>query len=189
MGSGGYGGGVVGGKSHRWQPGYTRSVGSACIGGCRGVSGRFKHFYGSYVVGYPFWTVPFVYGYYGDYYESTYVESAAGAYAPEPASRAAPKLIVIGGGSGGGGDALTVETLGDSVRLSWLVAGRPAREVKLFVADSTRRELATRSANPSSPTAVFEVATLSSPVAFAGVTVTFADGVVTTTMVPYRQQR
>lgn len=187
MGSGRYGTGLRNGgtKSHRWQPGYTRGVGSACVGGCWGARSRFKHFYGAYVVGYPFWTVPYVY----DYYGSTYVESAAESYAPEPAGRAAPKLIVIGGGSAGGGDALTVETMGDSVRLSWLVAGRPAREVKLFVADSAHRELATRLTSPSTPTAVFEVATLSSPVAFAGVTVTFADGVVTTTMVPYRQQR
>lgn len=187
MGSGGSTGGFSNGgnASHRWQPGYTRSVGSACVGGCWGVGGRYKHFYGSYVVGYPFWTVPYVY----DSYGSSYVESAAESYAPEPAGRAAPKLIVIGGGSAGGGDALTVETMGDSVRLSWLVAGRLAREVKLFVADSAHRELATRSASPSTPTAVFEVATLSSPVAFAGVTVTFADGVVTTTMVPYRRQR
>jgi hypothetical protein len=123
------------------------------------VGGRYKHFYGSYVVGYPFWTVPYVY----DSYGSSYVESAAESYAPEPAGRAAPKLIVIGGGSAGGGDALTVETMGDSVRLSWLVAGRLAREVKLFVADSAHRELATRSASPSTPTAVFEVATLSLP--------------------------
>jgi hypothetical protein len=136
-------------------------------------------------VGYPFWTVPYIYG----YSASTYVESAAESYAPQPENRAAPKLIVIGGGSGGGGDALTVETVGDSVRLNWLVSGRPAREVKLFVADSAHRELATRIASPSTPTAVFEVATLSSPVAFAGVTVTLTDGVVTTTMVPYRQQR
>ena len=187
MGSGGFRGGFSNGAngSHRWQPGYTRGVGSACVGGCWGGGTRFKHFYGSYIVGYPFWTVPYVY----DYYGSTYVDSAAESYAPEPAGRTAPKLIVIGAGSAGSGDALTVETMGDSVRLSWLAAGRPAREVKLFVADSARRELATRSASPSTPTAVFEVATLSSPVAFAGVTVTFADGVVTTTMVPYRQQR
>ena len=182
---GGYGSGSNnrGTGLHRSQPGYTRWVGSACVGTCWG--GRHKHFYGAFAVGYPFWAVPYVY----DHYGSTYVESAAESYAPQPEGRAAPKLIVIGGGSAGGGDALTVETLGDSVRLSWLVSNRPAREVKLFVADSARRELATRSASPSTPSAVFEVATLSSPVAFAGVTVTFADGVVTTTMVPYRQQR
>lgn len=189
---GGYGRGYVTGSassgfsnggipSHR--PGYTRWVGSSCVGNCWG--GRSRRFYGSFVVGYPFWTVPYIY----DYSASTYVESAAESYATQPENRAAPKLIVIGGGSGGGGDALTVETVGDSVRLNWLVSGRPAREVKLFVADSAHRELATRIASPSTPTAVFEVATLSSPVAFAGVTVTFTDGVVTTTMVPYRQQR
>ena len=38
----------------------------------------------------------------------------------------------------------------------------------------------------AAPTATFEVATLSAPVAYAGVTVTFADGVTSTTLVPYR---
>jgi hypothetical protein len=76
--------------------------------------------------------------------------------------------------------------LGDSVRLNWLANGRSAREVKLFVADSARRELATRSASPSAPSATFEVATLSAPVAFAGVSVVFSDGVTSTTLVPYR---
>ena len=93
---------------------------------------------------------------------------------------------MVGGGTGGGSDALTVESLADSVRLSWLANGRVAREVKLFVADSARRELATRTASPSAPTATFEIATLSAPVAFAGVTVIFADGVTSTTLVPYR---
>jgi hypothetical protein len=121
---------------------------------------------------------------YFDYgYGSTYTEPTAESYEPP---RAASKLIVVGGGSTtGGGDALTIEALGDSVRLSWLGANRPVREVKLFVADSTRRELATRSASPMAPTATFEVATLSAPVAFAGVAVTFADGAMTTTTVPY----
>jgi hypothetical protein len=58
--------------------------------------------------------------------------------------------------------------------------------VTLFVADSTQRRLATRSASPSAPTATFEVATLSAPVAYAGVAVTFADGVTSITLVPYR---
>jgi hypothetical protein len=115
-----------------------------------------------------------------------YAEPAAEERYVEEAPRAASKLIVIGGGSGGGGDALTVESVGDSVRLNWLPNGRQAREVKLFVADSAQRQLATRIASPAMPSATFEVATLSSPVAFAGVSVTFADGVISTTVVPYR---
>jgi hypothetical protein len=193
-GGAGYGTGMMGGasgqrftpgRSQRWQSGYTRwGAGTSCFGGCYtgGVGGHHKHFLGSFVVGYPFWGAVvwpyFDYGYYG----STYTEPAAESYEP---ARASSKLIVVGGGTTGGGDALTVETLGDSVRLSWLGANRPVREVKLFVADSAHRELATRSASPLAPTATFEVATLSAPVAFAGVAVTFADGVMTTTTVPY----
>jgi hypothetical protein len=140
------------------------------------------------MVGYPF-AVPIVVPY---FYSSAYEMYAQPVveYVPESEPpRAASKLIVVGSGTGGGGDALTIETVGDSVRLNWLGANRPAREVKLFVADSTQRQLATRIASPAAPTATFEVATLSTPVAFAGVTVTFADGVTTTTMVPYRRSR
>ena len=179
----GRGGGYLRGSR---QSAYTRwGASSSCFGGCLagGVGGFHKHFLGSFVVGYPFWGAVvwpyFDYGYYG----STYTEPAAESYEPP---RAASKLIVVGGGSTtGSGDALTIEALGDSVRLNWLGANRPVREVKLFVADSARRELATRSASPMAPTATFEVATLSAPVAFAGVTVTFADGAMTTTTVPY----
>lgn len=180
------------GSSHRWRPGYTRwGVGAGCSIGCFriGVGGRSARFFGSFVVGYPF-AVPVVVPY---FYSSTFEryddQPIVESYVPEPEpGRAASKLIVIGG-SGSGGDALTVETIGDSVRLNWLGAGRPAREVKLFVADSTQRQLATRSASAAAPTATFEVATLSAPVAFAGVTVTFTDGVTTTTMVPYRSSQ
>ena len=186
--SGGFGHRFEPGASRRWRPGYTAwGVGAGCVGTCFrvGVGARSARFFGSFVVGYPF-AVPIVvpYFYYSAY--DTYAQPVVESYVPEvEPTRAASKLIVVGGGTGGG-DALTVETVGDSVRLSWVGANRPAREVKLFVTDSARRELATRSASPSSPTATFEVSTLSAPVAFAGVTVTFADGVMTTTMVPYR---
>jgi len=175
------------GVSRRWRAGYTRpGFGANCFGGCFSITigGRTSRFFSSFRYGYPFAIpifVPFAYGTtYGGY-----VEEPVAEYAPEP-GRASSKLIVVGGGNGSGGDALTIETLGDSVRLSWLASGRAAREVKLFVADSAQHELATRSASPGAPTATFEVSTLSAPVAFAGVTVTFADGVTTTTTVPYR---
>ena len=193
-GGAGYGNGVMGaapgqrfgsGHSRPRQGGYTRwGAGTSCFGGCftGGVGGYRKHFRGSFVVGYPFWG-PLMWPYFDyGYFSSTYTGPAAESDEPP---RAASKLIVVGGGTTGGGDALTIEALGDSVRLSWLGANRPVREVKLFVADSARRELATRSASPLAPTATFEVATLSAPVAFAGVAVTFSDGAMTTTMVPY----
>jgi hypothetical protein len=182
------------GSSHRWQPGYTRVVGGGCFGSCFriGVGGR-PRFFGSFFFGYPFYfpvAVPYFYSTYETVVQPVAVAQpyAPGAepYVPFEEQRAASKLIVVGGGTGNGGDALTVETRGDSVYLSWLSSGRQAREVKLFVADSAQHQLATRSASPSAPNAMFEVSTLSAPVAFAGVTVTFADGVTTTTTVPYR---
>jgi hypothetical protein len=171
------------------RPAYTRwGVGAGCGVACIGLGGRSGAFYGSFMIGYPF-AVPIVVPYFAGATYERYTETVVDHYdsepEPEPA-RGASKLIVIGGGTGGGGDALTVETVADSVRLSWLGAGRAAREVTLFVADSTQRRLATRSASPSAPSATFEVATLSAPVAYAGVAVTFADGVTSITLVPYR---
>ena len=172
------------GGSRPRQAGYTLwGAGASCLGNCfGGIRGYHRHFLGSFVVAYPFWGAVmwpyFDYGYDG----TTYTEPAEQPYEPtHPGS----KVIVVGGGTTSGGDALTIETLGDSVRLSWLGANRPVREVKLFVADSAHRELATRSARPMAPPAPFEVATLSAPVAFAGVAVTFADGAMTTTTIPY----
>ena len=164
----------------------------ACGYGCVHIGGglRSARVFANFWIGYPLYVpimVPYI-------YDATYVrygEAPVEAYVPAPqadqfdAPRAASKLIVVGTGSAGG-DALTVETVGDSVRLSWIASGRTAREVKLFVSDSGKRELASRSASPSAPNATFEVATLSAPVAFAGVSVTFTDGVTSTTMVPYR---
>jgi hypothetical protein len=167
-------------------------VAPGCAYGCFrfGAGIRAGSFFSTFYIGHPF-AVPIFLPYvietttYVRHEEPVYDSYDARADVPSDPGRAASKLIVVGGGSGGG-DAVTVETLGDSVRLSWLAAGKSAREVKLFVADSARRELAARTASPSAPVATFEVVTLSAPVAFAGVSVTFTDGVTTTTVVPYQ---
>lgn len=166
---------------------YTRYGFGGCVYSCVSVNAgiRTGRFFSSFTVGYPF-AVPIVVPYFVIATPEAYVEPRVEERYVEEAPRAASKLIVIGGGSGGGGDALTVESIGDSVRLNWLANGRQAREVKLFVADSAQRQLATRIASPAMPSATFEVATLSAPVAFAGVSVTFTDGVISTTVVPYR---
>jgi hypothetical protein len=182
---------IVGHGSRYPSRPYSRwGVGAGCVATCLHAGARFGKFYGSYLLGYPFGVAIPVGYYYGQtVFAEPVVEqyAEAGGYAPQPEpARVASKLIVVGGGTGGGGDALTIEAVGDSVRLNWLGAGRATREVMLFVADSAQRKLATRSASPTAPAATFEVATLSAPVAYAGVTVTFADGVTTTTLVPYQ---
>jgi hypothetical protein len=166
---------------------YTRYGFGGCVYSCVSLSGgiRTGRYFSSFTIGYPF-AVPIIVPYFVVATPEVYVEPRAEERYVEDTPRAASKLIVIGGGSGGGGDALTVESVGDSVRLNWLPNGRKAREVKLFVSDSAQRQLATRIASPAMPSATFEIATLSAPVAFAGVSVTFADGVMSTTVVPYR---
>ena len=175
------------------RPPYTRwGVGAGCGYGCyRPGAGIHKGgFYGSFLLGYPFAVPLYLPHYVVESTQVQYEEATVEAYdaRPEPQSyytRPAAKLIVVGGGTGGG-DAVSVETVGDSVRLRWLGAGRSAREVRLFVADSARRELASRTASPSAPVATFEIVTLSAPVAFTGVSVTFTDGVTMTTVIPYQ---
>ena len=166
---------------------YTRAGFGGCVYTCVSVSSgiRTGRYFSSFTIGYPF-AVPIIVPYFVVATPEVYVEPRAEERYVEEAPRGASKLIVIGGGSGGGGAALTVESVGDSVRLNWLPNGRQAREVKLFVADSAQRQLATRIASPAMPSATFEVATLSAPVAYAGVSVTFTDGVISTTVVPYR---
>ena len=176
------------GGSRYWRSSSAR-WGGKCVYGCTVFGGgvRLGRFAGSFVIGYPVFSIPVFVPYYYHEHDVAYDRSddVDDSYAAD-SRRPASKLIVVGGGTAGGSDALTVESLTDSVRLSWLANGRVAREVKLFVADSARRELATRTASPSAPTATFEIATLSAPVAFAGVTVVFADGVTSTTLVPFR---
>jgi hypothetical protein len=113
--------------------------------------------------------------------------------APAPAPRstdtsfAHSKLIIVGGESGRGGDALTIEQLGDSVlRLTWLGSIRPIREARVFVADSTQRTLRSQRVDVKTPSALFETRELRRRIAYAGVAVTFTDGVMSTTMVPVR---
>lgn len=170
-----------------WRPGYSRwGIGAGCSFGCVRAGVHSGGFFGSFLIGSPF-AIPFFVPYVAGSTFERYDETVVQPYAPEvESSRGPSKLIVIGAGTGGGGDALTIETIADSVRLNWLGAGRPAREIVLFVADSAQRRLATRSASPSAPTATFEVTTLSSPVAYAGVAVTYMDGVTSITLVPYR---
>lgn len=125
---------------------------------------------------------PFVYESYSSSYITTGYAGDPDAFAEAPRSR----VIVVG--AGGASDQLSVESLGDSVRLTWIGAGKPAREVRLFLTDSAQNQLASRSASAANPRATFEVRTLSAPVAFVGVTVVFTDGVSSTTVVPYRRE-
>ena len=102
-----------------------------CGYGCVRIGGghRAARVFATFSIGYPFYVplyVPYI-------YDATYVrygeEAVADTYVPEPyadAARPPSKLIVVGAGSAGG-DALTVETVGDSVRLSWIASGRTPR--------------------------------------------------------------
>jgi hypothetical protein len=73
----------------------------------------------------------------------------------------------------------------DSLRVTWLGAHRPIREARLFLADSTRKSLQSRTVTAGQPMALFTLAMQGGPAAFVGLKVVFADGSTRTTLVPF----
>jgi hypothetical protein len=58
--------------------------------------------------------------------------------------------------------------------------------VRLFVADSLRETLREQQVTVEHPTARIRILDLGSRIAFSGVTVTYADGAIATTLVPFK---
>jgi hypothetical protein len=96
------------------------------------------------------------------------------------------KTLIIGAGADGGGGVMRIQRLDHSVlRLIWLGSMRPVREAQLFLADSLRYPLRTQSVDSARPIADFTVSGFEREIAFAALTVVYADGVTVTTLVPY----
>ena len=96
------------------------------------------------------------------------------------------KGLIIGAGADGGGGVMRIQPLADSaLRVTWLGGVRPVREARLFLADSLHTTLSSRGVTLAEPSAVFRIQDVKTPVAYVGVTTVFADGVTTTTLVPY----
>jgi hypothetical protein len=99
------------------------------------------------------------------------------------------KGLIIGSGADGGGGVMRIQPLADTaLRVTWLGAARQVREARLFLADSLQQTLRAQQVTLASPTAVFSMRDVKSPVAFTGLSILYADGVNTTTLVPYRPQ-
>jgi hypothetical protein len=105
---------------------------------------------------------------------------------PRPYNPAMAHLTVVGGGHDGGGGVMRIERpSADSLRVTWLGAHRPIREARLFLADSTRKSLQSRTVTAGQPMALFTLAMQGGPAAFVGLKVVFADGSTRTTLVPF----
>ena len=97
------------------------------------------------------------------------------------------KGLIIGAGADGGGGVMRIQPLADSaLRVTWLGAMRPVREARLFLADSLQQTLRAEQVTLASPDAVFRLRDVRSKVAYTGLTILYADGVNSTTLVPYR---
>ncbi|MGQ0648926.1 MAG: hypothetical protein ACT4P7_15315 [Gemmatimonadaceae bacterium] len=105
--------------------------------------------------------------------------------APPPYDPTRSRMVIVGSGADGGGGVLRIASRArDTLRLTWLGTPRPIREARLFLADDLRRPLRSRMVDVEHPEARFTLTTLDRPVAYAGVTVVFADGSTQTTLVP-----
>jgi len=86
-----------------------------------------------------------------------------------------------------GGDVMRIESVSDSVaRVTWLGTTRPIREARLFLADSVQQALRGALVDNQTPSALFTFADLAPRVAYVGLTITLANGLIETTLVPYR---
>ena len=111
----------------------------------------------------------------------------------EPTAPATPynpansKTLIIGAGVDGGGGVMRIERLGsDTLRLTWRGTLRPIREAWAFLADSLRQPLRRLPVTLATPSALFTIGGLERQIAYTGLTVVYADGATTTTLVPYR---
>lgn len=117
-----------------------------------------------------------------------------GGYAAPTYHYAAPYAVhysaggattLLQGNVGNAGNALSMERLaGGVVRLSWPGDGRLVDEVGLFLADAQQRVLAVQTLRAAPFAALFEP---SSAAAYVGITVSYADGQNTTTLLPFRR--
>lgn len=96
---------------------------------------------------------------------------------------AAGARTLLQGDIGDAADALRVEELrGGVVRLSWHPDGREVEEVGLFLADARQNVLAVQTLRAAPYAALFEPTYAA---AYIGVTIAYADGQSTTTLIPY----
>jgi len=109
---------------------------------------------------------------------------------PAPATPYNPansKTLIVGAGVDGGGGVMRIERLGDdTLRVTWRGTLRPIREAWAFLTDSLRQPLRRLPVTLATPSALFTIGGLERQIAYTGLTVVYADGATTTTLVPYR---
>lgn len=113
-------------------------------------------------------------------------------WAPAPPKLSQPydptksRMLTIGEGADGGGGVMRIERLENNMlRLTWRGSARPIREARLFIADSSQKSLRSSRVDVDTPSALFEIADFDGKIAYAGLTVVYADGAKQTTLVPY----
>ena len=86
-----------------------------------------------------------------------------------------------------GGDVMRIESVSDSVaRVTWLGTTRPIREARLFLADSVQQSLRGALVDQETPSALLKFADLAPRIAYVGLTITLDNGLIETTLVPYK---
>jgi hypothetical protein len=96
------------------------------------------------------------------------------------------RMLTIGSGVDGGGGVMRIEKVDSTtLRLTWRGSDRPIKEARLYIADSAQKTLRSARVDLDTPSAIFEIKELEGKIAFTGLLVTYADGAVQTTLVPY----
>jgi hypothetical protein len=105
--------------------------------------------------------------------------------APPPYDPTRARMLTIGGGADGGGGVMRIDRVtSDSLRVTWLADIAPVRRAALFLADSLHVPLVQHPVTLDHPVSHFTLRGLTRPGAFVGLTVSYADGSVRTTLVP-----
>jgi hypothetical protein len=123
------------------------------------------------------------------YYYPVPVPTPAAAPVEKPVERpydpTKSRTLVVGAGADGGGGVMQIErTSADSIRLTWRGTNRPIREATLFLARGDHKPLVSRLVDTDHREAMFTIRGLTHPLAFAGLTIVFADGSTRTSLVP-----
>lgn len=141
------------------------------------------------LVGIPYVTqtyVPYVVPVYVPYVVRQYRWAPTPQRIWQPYDPTKSRMLTIGEGADGGGGVMRIERLENkSLRLTWRGTDRPIREARLFVADSSQKQLKSARVDNDTPSAIFEIAEFEGRIAFTGLVVMFADGAMQTTLVPY----
>lgn len=184
-----YGGYPYGGYPYGGGRPYTAcSYGSYCSGYTSNIVGNtfsFVHVHSTYV------GRPWVVAYAAPVYTKVWSPGPAKIWSPTTGAPAAPAIAPaapqpFAASADSGGRVMRIESASDSVvRVTWAGTTSPIREARLFLADSVQQSLRAALVDQETRSALFKVADLAPRIAYVGLTITHANGMIETMLLPF----